>query len=158
VDKVIGLRAEGNFAVTQHESVAFSDYAAGADASLDIGDLRVRAEGVTRWKIFEDGKRTAYLPGTFDADQNTFGAYLLAAYRLPWYSLEPLIQAEMFRFSLPLGEYAIRPSAGLNIYFDPAVVFRFSYTYSRLFDIEGPDRRLSFNYLHSLAARLSIAF
>lgn len=158
VQKVIGLRPGGGFAVSENESIAFSDYAAAVDASLDIGELRLRAEGVSRWKFFEDGKRTSYLPGSFDADQNTFGAYLLAAYRLPWYGLEPLVQTEIFRFSLPLGEYALRPSIGLNIYFDPAVVLRFSYTYSRLFDIEGPERTLSFNYLHSLAARLSIAF
>jgi len=158
VEKTIGLRPGGAFSVTENESIAFTDYAAAVDASLDIGELRVRAEWVSRWKFFEDGKRTSYLPGTFDADQNTFGGYLLAAYRLPWYGLEPLAQAEIFRFSLPLGEYGLRPSAGLNIYFDPAVVLRFSYTYSRLFDLEGPARTLSFNYLHSLAARLSIAF
>jgi hypothetical protein len=158
VEKVFGLRADGNFSVSENEKIAFTDYAAGADASMDIGDLRLRAEGVTRWKHFEDGKRSSYLPGSFDADQNTFGAYILAAYRLPWYGLEPLLQTEIFRFSLPLGEYALRPSAGLNIYFDPAVVLRFSYTYSRLFDLEGPERTLSFNYLHSLAARLSVAF
>jgi len=158
VEKTIGLRPGGAFSVTEKESIAFTDYAAAVDASLDIGELRLRAEGVSRWKFFEEGKRTSYLPGTFDADQNTFGAYLLAAYRLPWYGLEPLVQTEIFRFSLPLGEYALRPSAGLNIYFDPAVVLRFSYTYSRLFDLEGPERTLSFNYLHSLAARLSVAF
>jgi hypothetical protein len=158
VEKIIGLRAGGGFAVSEDESVAYSDYAAAVDASLDIGDLRLRAEGVSRWRFFEDGKRTSYLPGSFDADQYTFGAYLLAAYRLPWYGLEPLVQTEIIRIALPLGEYGIRPSAGLNIYFDPAVVLRFSYTYSRLFDLEGPERPLSFDYLHSVVARLSIAF
>jgi hypothetical protein len=157
-DKTIGLRPGGGFLVTETETIAYSEYAVAADASLDIGELRLRAEGVSRWRIFEDGKRTSYLPGSFDADQNTLGAYILAAYRLPWYGLEPLIQSELFRIALPLGEYVIRPSAGLNIYIDPAVVLRFSYTYSRLFDLEGPERTLSFSYIHSLATRLSIAF
>lgn len=61
-------------------------------------------------------------------------------------------------FSMPLGEYVVRSSDGLNIYFDPAVALRFSNTYSRLFDLEAPERTLSFNCLPSLAARLSIAF
>lgn len=158
VDKTIGLRADGNLSVSEEEPIAYRDYAAAADASADIGDLRLRAEGLIRWRIFEDGKRTSFRPGTPDADVMVFGTYLLAAYRLPWLGLEPLVQFDLLRFNVPLGEYIARSSVGLNIYFDPAVVLRFNYFHSVFFDLEGPPRELTYDYFNSVAARLSIAF
>jgi hypothetical protein len=158
VQKSIGLRADGNFDVTEEETLAYRDYGLGADASVDIDSLRLRAEGLARWQIFDDGKRPSNVPGTTRADSMTLGTYLLAAYRLPWLGLEPLAQFDLLRFNVELGEYIARSSVGLNIYFDPAVVLRFNYFHSRFFDLEGPARSLKYDYFNSVAARLSIAF
>jgi hypothetical protein len=158
LQKSIGLRADGNFDIREEETLAYREYALGADASADIGSLRLRAEGIARWQIFDDGKRPSNVPGTTIADTMTLGTYVLAAYRLPWLGLEPLAQFDLLRFNVELGEYIARPAIGLNIYFDPAVVLRFNYFHSRFFDLEGPTRSLKYDYFNSVAARLSIAF
>ena len=158
VQKAIALRADGNLDISENEDVAYREYIAAADASADIGDLRLRAEHLVRWRIFDEGKRTSYVPGTYDADAMVLGSYIMAAYRLPWLGLEPLVQFDIIRSNVPLGDYIARSSAGLNIYFDPAVVLRLNYFHSRAFDLEGPKRDLKYDYFNSVAARMSIAF
>jgi hypothetical protein len=158
VEKVIGLGAGGNLDIDERESIAYREWSGAADASMDIGELRLRLEGIVRAREFEDGKRTAFVPGSPDADMTLFGGYLLAAYRLPWLGLEPVLQFDLVRYNVPLGEYLARSTIGLNIYFDPAVVLRLNYFHSRFFDLQGTERELKYDYFNSAAARMSIAF
>ena len=158
VDKVYSLEPGGGFHVEEDESLAYREHAIAADASLDIDALRLRTEGFLRWQLFEDGKRLSTVPGTYEADKLYGGAYVLAAYRLPWLGLEPLLQFDLLRVGTLFGEYFARSSVGLNIYFDPAVVLRLNYFYTRAFDLEGPSRELNHDNFNAVASRLSIAF
>jgi hypothetical protein len=158
VEKLYSLEPGGGFHVEENESVAYREHAIAADASVDIDELRLRTEGFLRWRLFEAGKRTSTLPGTEDADVLYGGAYALAAYRLPWLGLEPLVQFDLLRVSTAFGEYFARSSVGLNIYFDPAVVLRLNYFYTRSFDLKGPSRELNHDNFNAVASRLSIAF
>ncbi len=158
VEKSFGLGSDGSILVSSRETIAFRDYAVSGDVSADIGALRVRTGGVFRWKLYEEGKRDALLPGQPNADQMTFGGCATVAYQLPWLGLEPLVQMELMRFALPIAEYAGRLTGGMNVYLNEAITLRMSYTYSRLFDLEGPERELQYDYFHNLAARLILAF
>jgi len=152
------LRPDGGIGIDENEVVAYREHAFAADVSLDIDALRVRTEGFVRWRLFEDDKRSVSYPGTTDADEMFFGTYAMAAYRLPWLGLEPLVQFDLLRISNLLGDYFARSSVGLNIYFDPAVVLRFCYFHTRAFDLEGPSRELSNDYFNAVSSRLSVAF
>lgn len=157
VEKSFALSPEGISAETK-ELVVFRDYAASGDVSVDIGDLRLRSEGVMRWKLFEDGKRSVDVPGTTNADKLTFGAYIMAAYRLPWLGLEPVAMAELMGEQSPVGDYVHRIGGGLNIYLSTVTTLRTSYVHTQLFDLDGPERNLDHSETHSLAARLIMAF
>jgi hypothetical protein len=156
--KAVSLGPGGNLNIEESEIAAYREHAFAADASLDIDALRLRTEGFVRWRLYEDGKRASSFPGSTDADQMFFGSYILAAYRLPWLGLEPLLQFDLLRINTPLGEYFARSSVGLNIYFDPAVVLRICAFHTNAFDLEGPERTLSNDYFNAVSSRLSIAF
>lgn len=158
VEKAYSIRPDGNFGIDENESIAYREHAVAVDASLDIDALRLRTESFVRWKLYEDGKRFSSFPGATDADQMFFGSYLMAAYRLPWLGLEPLLQFDLLRINTPLGEYFARSSLGLNIYFDPAVVLRICAFHTVAFDLESPKRTLSNDYFNAVSSRLSIAF
>lgn len=98
--------------------------AGGADASLDVGPLRLRSEGVVRRLTYEEGKRPDRGGGLYAPDRYAWDAYALAAYRLPWLGLEPYAWFEVMHEPNSFGDTVYVPSAGLNIHFSPAVLLK----------------------------------
>jgi hypothetical protein len=89
------------------------------DLSIDYQSLRLRAELAGKIKRYEPGKREPFwgIPGMYAADTVELDAYLLAAYRLPWWGLEPYGYLEVYHWPTILGDGMIVPSVGLNVHF-----------------------------------------
>jgi hypothetical protein len=104
-----GTSEDGNHTVTGGRTTtwAFTEYAVGADLSMDLGALRIRSELVINWTEYKEGKHATLL-GLMMADTMRLGTYLVVAYRLPWLGLEPLAMIEWLRYpvprALPVGE------------------------------------------------------
>ena len=139
---------------------AFTEYAVSGDVSLDIGSLRIRSEVVTSWTVYEDGKRRELL-GVPLADTMRMGTYLMLAYQLPWYGIEPLIMTEWLRIpiprNLPVGEGVIMPSVGVNVYFTPSTMLRTQFAVAHGLDFSEHPVHTS-GFLYQGAARLITAF
>lgn len=137
---------------------AYNEQSFGADVSLDIEGLRIRAEFQTRRIRYEEGKRGDFNGQGPAADRQDYGAYLLAAYQLPWWGLEPFLFLDFLKWPTGVGQALIMPSAGLNVHFNPAVVLKFQYTYLEFFDIDDGLPPVPDSHLHLLLSRLAIAF
>ncbi|HET9620220.1 MAG TPA: hypothetical protein VFP84_02555 [Kofleriaceae bacterium] len=101
--------------------VRYDEWAAGVDASLDLGPLRLRGEGALRHKDYRDGARDAWYPGVYVADGFEVDAYMLAAYRIPHTRFEPYLYSEYYYWPTPIGDRLLNASVGLNTYFTPAI-------------------------------------
>jgi hypothetical protein len=139
---------------------SFKEYALSGDVSIDVGSLRIRSEVVVNWSYFDDGHRRVW-GGTPLADVMHLGAYVVCAYQLPWYRIEPLIMAEFLRVPvprlIPIGEGLIVPSVGVNVYFTDTTMVRTQMSIAHGFDFLSnpvhPD-----GFLYQAVARLITAF
>jgi len=155
-EKEIGV-VNGTAALVRNETIAFEELGLAADLSIDAGASRIRAEYIARLTVYEPGKHEPYITGVY-ADNWSQGAYVLWAYELPWYGLEPFLAFDCFYYPRPtVGEFFVMPGAGLNIYLTEATQLRFQYSYTRTLYFDG-GHDTSDIYLHSLASRLVVAF
>lgn len=145
---------------TRKVTMALNEYAFSADLSLDIGKLRIRSEFVASWVIYEDGKRPQ-LFGLSMADAMRIGTYLMLAYQLPWWGIEPLLMCEFLRVPvprvIPIGEGLFMPAVGINVYFTPTTMLRTQFAIARGFDF-GADAIEPQGYGYQAVARLITAF
>ena len=139
---------------------AFDEHAFSADLSIDIGALRVRSEVVTSWTYYEHGKRPTVV-GLPLADAMRMGAYLMVAYQLPWYGIEPLLMCELLRVpvprALPVGEGVVMPAVGLNVYFTESTMLRTQAAVAHGFDFS-KDPVDTKGFVYQLVSRLITAF
>ena len=144
----------------RQSTMAFNEHALSADLSLDIGKLRIRSEFVANWVIYEKGKRQEIL-GLPLADSLRLGAYLMVAYQLPWWGIEPLLMCEMLRVPvprvIPVGEGIWMPAVGLNVYFTPTTMLRTQFAVAHGFDF-GSDAIEPQGYAYQAVSRLITAF
>ena len=155
-EKELGIR-NGDLGLVRTETIAYDELALAGDLSIDVGSHRLRAEYVARLTVYEPGKHEPYVQGVY-ADSWNQGAYLLWAYELPWYGLEPFLNFDYFFYPHPhVGEAFVMPGAGLNIYLTEATQLRFQYSYTRTLYFND-SQSTSDIYLHSLASRLVVAF
>lgn len=155
-EKELGIR-NGDLGLVRTETIAYDELALAGDVSLDIGSHRLRAEYVARLTVYEPGKHEPYVQGVY-ADSWNQGAYLLWAYELPWWGLEPFLNFDYFFYPRPrVGEAFLMPGAGLNIYLTEATQLRFQYSYTRTLYFND-SQSTSDIYLHSLASRLVVAY
>jgi hypothetical protein len=84
--------------ISSVDTIHYAEQVLGFDVALDVGDLRIRSEGVLRWIEYKNGlsERTfttdgseQYLPSRLE-----YNAYAMAAYRTPW-RLEPYAEVEV---------------------------------------------------------------
>jgi hypothetical protein len=109
--------------------VSYDEYAVGADASLDLGALRLRGEAALRRKRYGQGQREiSWGPGIYVADGDEADLYALAAYRIPRTKLEPYLYAEWYRWPTPIGSDMWAGSGGLNYYFTPAIQLKLQFS------------------------------
>jgi hypothetical protein len=127
-------------------TVDYAEQVWGADVALDIGQLRVRAEGVLRWVEYSGDKseriETAdgslqYMPNRLE-----WSGYVLAAYRTPWY-VEPFIHIEASKKSYTLPRWAgdtratnpeadtVFLSAGMNFQLLPYLLLKTQFVWAR---------------------------
>lgn len=141
-------------------TMALDEYAFSADLSLDVGKLRIRSELVASWVFYEDGKRPQIL-GLSMADAMRMGTYLMVAYQLPWWGIEPLLMCEVLRVPvprvIPIGEGIVMPAVGINVYFTPTTMLRTQFAFARGFDF-GDDAIDVEGYGYQAVGRLITAF
>jgi hypothetical protein len=146
---------------TQVEATAYREIDLGADVSLDIGRLRLRSEFSRGQYVYEPGKRS---PDYFSvnggqlSDSVQLDWYALAAYRLPWFNLEPYVYFEYFRWPTGLGQGFMAPSAGLNVYFTAAAQLRIQYLQNMFYKDLGNLTRAPELDKKILMARLVLGF
>jgi hypothetical protein len=147
-------------AVMRRSTIVLDEYAFSADLSLDIGKLRIRSEFVASWVFYEDGKRPLLL-GLPLADAMRVGAYLMLAYQLPWYGIEPLLICEFLRVPvprlIPIGEGIFMPAVGVNVYFTPTTMLRTQFAVAHGFDF-GANAPEPKGFGYQAVARLITAF
>ncbi len=142
------------YVLETEQTVAYDEWALGADASLDVGGLRLRSEAMVQRRDYEPGKR-----GNMRPDGYSWDAYALAAYQLPWGGLEPYAYLEFMHYPSTRGDSAWIPSVGLNVHFNPAVQLKAQYARALFFDyVTESDRTPSDNDAQNLAVRLVVSF
>ena len=145
---------------TVSRTFSYTEYAVSGDLSLDIGALRVRSEVVAGWNYYKDGLRRT-LAGVPMADILRMGGYIVLAYQLPWYGIEPLIMAEFLRYpvprSLPVGEGMIMPAVGVNVYFTSTTMLRTQFAMLHGYDTSAHPVK-SEGFMYQAVARLITAF
>lgn len=142
-------------------TVEYNETTGGADVSVDYGRLRIRSEFAISRVKFKEGKRSLYYGqnGVFTPDYLTWDVYALAAYRLPWWGLEPFVYFEMYRFPSFLSEGIVSPSVGLNIHFTPYAQLKTQYLQGRFINFGNPTTQSQRDHdFHLLMARLVLAF
>ena len=107
------------YRVGRQTTVSYRENIGGADASLDAGPFRLRAEFAIRRVDYTPGQRDNHydVPNAFNANRLEWNTYVLGAYQLPWLGLEPFFYGEVYRVPTFLSEGAIMPSLGFNIHF-----------------------------------------
>ena len=123
-DRVKELTSINPLVIRENVTIRGREHVVGADASLDVGALRLRAEGVFRTMAYEDGHRPHRGGGYYAPDRSAWDAYVLGAYRLPWFGLEPYLWFEAMQEANDFADTVLVPSAGLNVHFTPAVLLK----------------------------------
>jgi hypothetical protein len=130
--------------VTARETIAYDEYALGADFSLDSGPLRVRVESAMHRLAYDEGHRAEYGitgSGAFKPDFYNYDLYGLVAYALPWAGLEPYVYSE-HRWDESDSMQAC--SLGLNIRFNEAAQLKLQHGVSLFPDRPTKDDDFSF--------------
>jgi hypothetical protein len=134
VAKSIG-QTNGMLGIVRTTTVAYSEWVAGGDLSLDVGALRARMEGTVNQTIYEEGKRPPY-GGALRANFTAVNVYGLLAYQLPWLGMEPAMFAEWSHIPTPgVEDEWLGIGVGLNFYVTPNVVLRTQFAHAQ--DLQG---------------------
>jgi hypothetical protein len=148
------------FRVKRTLTVDGAELGVGLDASMDFDGLRVRAEGIMHQTRFEPGKRPPLpgsMPGAKQPDSNEYDSYLLVAYQLPIWGLEPFAYGELDHFPSYLGDEQAVVSGGLNVHFTSFAQLKLQLARVLFFDLN--DRgAFSDNDFTILFSRLAVAF
>ena len=167
-DKIVSIKDnEPEVLWEQKNSYEYKEYVMGADASVDIGHTRIRAEGVIRRIQYTPKKRELInqllAPGGQEPDKWQHSVYLLVAQQLPWKSLdmfEPYLWAEAFQTPTLVGDGTFVGSVGLNIHFNPAITWKNQVAHVQFFDwmYDSPGVDTSKNDINQFYSRLVMAF
>ncbi len=142
------------YLVETQQTVEGTEWAAGADISVDAGPFRLRTEGLVRRVDFEPGKREGRTPNHYFSN-----GYVIMAYQLPWAGLEPYVYVEGMHWPSIIGDTAVIPSVGLNVHFNPAVQLKTQYGRAYFFDTsQKENRNPSDNDVQNVSARLVVSF
>lgn len=140
-DKVVAVTGVNPITWSSAETYEYNEYVTGADASVDIGHTRIRAEGVVRRLKYTPGKREllpqVLQPGGRAPDKWEHSLYLLVAQQLPWQALdmfEPYIWAEALQTPTIVGDGVFVSSVGLNVHFNPAITWKNQVAHINFFD------------------------
>lgn len=157
LDQEKSINPHGNNIFDWTTTVAYDEQVLGLDGALDIGDLRVRAEGVLRRveydgdkaeRIFTGDGSAQYLPSRVE-----LAGYILAAYRTPW-RVEPYLEIESAQKSYTLPRFAgdsrasssnvvgLSLSAGFNVELTTHTLFKTQIAWVRTYDRHFENKQL----------------
>ncbi|MDH5672722.1 MAG: OprO/OprP family phosphate-selective porin [Myxococcales bacterium] len=128
------------FRTERRITVARDELVVGTDLSIDAGAFRFRGEVVLGHRAYEEGKRLpvrAAGPNAWEADGYTFGGYILGAYQLPFWGLEPYLYLESNHRASVSGDTNLGYGPGLNVYFTPEVQWKTMFAVYHFLDLEG---------------------
>lgn len=146
------------------ETVAYYETILGLDLSLDIHDTRIRAEGIARLSVYEDGKRGVPSPesevyNAVPADDWSFGGYLVVAQRLPFWGLEPFLYGDVMQQNRAFPDGIVTAGPGLNVHFNPSALLKLQASRGIVFDwTEELPSDAGRNNTSSFVARVVLAF
>lgn len=141
------------------QTVARDEAAVGVDLSVDIGDTRIRTEGMVSGSKYRKGLRGPAIlepEGRYDSDRMRYNWYAILAHRIGW--AEPLLQADFENIPTGRGDSTLSAGVGLNTYFSPASHIKFYYFYAHFFDLIADDGDHSGNDFQAAGARWVLAF
>ena len=164
-DKIVAVTGVNPITWKTSETFEYNEYVMGADASVDIGHTRIRAEGVVRRLKYTAGKREllnqVLAPGGSAPDKWEHSLYLLVAQQLPGKldNFEPYLWAEAFQTPTLVGDGTFVGSVGLNIHFNSAITWKNQYAHVNFFDwmYDSPFDN-SKNDINQFYSRLVMAF
>jgi hypothetical protein len=122
----------------------YDEWAISGDVSFDIGAFRLRTEAALRRVDYEPGKHepnTFGPPGGTEPSRYYSSGYLLLAYRLPVWGLEPYLYQELTHRPSPTGDTVLISGIGVNVYFNPSVQLKSMAGFANFLDISGVDTR-----------------
>lgn len=161
-DKVVDVTNFGPVRFDAHSTWEYTEDIGGLDVSVDLGDTRIRTEGIVSRMEYTKGKQQAtggLSPGAIEPSRYRYGAYLLVAHQLPWYGLEPYLFAEINQQPWMLADGLFMPSAGLNIHFNPSALLKLQYAQSYFFNWKHEAQGdAGINDVTTYMARLAVAF
>lgn len=146
------------------ETVAYYETILGLDLSLDIHDTRIRAEGIARLQLYEDGKRGApsqnsAVSNSVNADDWAFGGYIVVAQRLKFWGLEPYLYGDIMQQNRGFPDGIVTAGPGLNVHFNPSAMLKLQASRGVVFDwTEDLPGDASSNNTDSFVSRIVIAF
>jgi hypothetical protein len=155
-----GIVSFDPFRVEREIIVEGTEAGVGVDFSLDLDALRIRSEAIMRATRYTDGKRpplAAGPPGSKKPDNNEYDAYLLTAYRLPVWGLEPFLYGEYDHFVSPYGDDQAVLAVGLNIHFTAFAQLKTELARVLFFDLNA-EGAFADNNMTLLFSRLAVAF
>ena len=148
------------FRVDSDALVEFAEWGAAGDIALDAGPFRLRAEFVSNRTDYTNGLRAqTMVPNTFYPDRLRFGAYTIAAYRLPWLGLEPYVYVERDHRPDGTSTGTTLLSGGLNINLTPSARLKFQYYHVFVIDATNDAYwRKNLNDFDLIDARFVVAY
>lgn len=161
-DKVINITDFGPVKFESGSTWEYTENVAGLDVSVDLGDTRIRSEGILTHMQYTDGKQESaggLTPGAILPNKYRVGAYLLVAHQLPWYGLEPYLFAEINQQPWTVADGLLMPSVGLNVHFNPSTLLKLQYAKSFFFNWKHEaEGDADINNVTTYMARLAVAF
>jgi len=155
-----GMDGSGNVVYTTTRVVELEALTLGGDLSLDYAGLRVRSEVVYYKREYRSGMRDApaQARGGQEPDFRALNLSLTVAYR--WWRLEPYATGDVFKVSptIYLGNVALIPGLGVNLYLRTNVILKASWTHARFYADDDLQDRAARQNFHTLVALLTWAF
>jgi hypothetical protein len=140
-------------------NVAYEEMGIAADASIDLGHLRLRSELITRRIHYTPGEHALTdVPGVFAVNAIDSAGYVLAAYRIPSTRFEPYLYGEGYRVPTPEGDLQLTGSIGFNTYFTPAIQLKLQYSHTQTYLTDGLSLTREPSSEDFLAAKLVMGF
>jgi hypothetical protein len=129
-DEKLNFKLDPRPSITTSVTNKGTEWAVGADASIDYGGLRIRSEGLIRHVQYDAGKHdlvTEFGKNTRPNHYENYG-YVIAAYRIGKY-FEPYLYQEIKwgRPGFTSAEVANVSSFGLNVYFTAQTMVKLQY-------------------------------
>ncbi|MDX2018939.1 MAG: hypothetical protein SF187_01765 [Deltaproteobacteria bacterium] len=139
----LGFKLSPEFSLTSAAVYKGTEWAVGADLSVDYGPLRIRSEGLIRHVKYDEGfhEPTSEFGTSNKPNRYENYGYVIAAYRIGKY-FEPYWYQEIKwgRPAYTSAEIANVTSGGLNIYFTAQTMLKLQYVYLNFYNRnEAPD-------------------